>query len=95
MASREIVIYRVPDNCMEPTLRAHDWVLVDRGRRKIHNDQVYAIRTGNGVEILRLTMVSDWLIRVLCDNPQYPSCELNLNQVAIIGRVIYSSRIWA
>ncbi len=91
----EIIKFRIPDDCMAPVLEKGDLVLIDRGRRRLVSDGIYAIRSAEGMQVRRLVMLSDWLVRVACDNPMHPIYEVGVNQLIIVGRIIFSCRILA
>lgn len=89
----EIVQMEIPDDCMDPFLKAGDLVFVDQRRRRIHAGQVYAIVTDDGVKVRRLELISEWLVRIVCDNPLYQSQEINLNQLRVLGRIVLAFRV--
>jgi phage repressor protein C with HTH and peptisase S24 domain len=91
----EIFDLHICDDCMFPTLPRGDLAIIDRRRRKIFDGAVYAIRAGSVIQVRRVTFLSEWLVRVLCDNTLYPAYETNLDQLHVVGKVIYSSRIWS
>jgi phage repressor protein C with HTH and peptisase S24 domain len=89
----EIVQMEIPDDCMDPFLRAGDMVFVDQRRRRIHTGKVYAIVTEEGVKVRRLELISEWLVRIVCDNPLYQAQETNMNQLRILGRIVLAFRV--
>jgi phage repressor protein C with HTH and peptisase S24 domain len=95
MSNTEIVEFKVPDDCMVPTLMPGDSALIDRARRKLVDGAVYALRMERGSVLRRISFLSPWLIRVTCDNSLYPAHEVSVKELKIIGRVIFSSRILA
>lgn len=88
MAEKYIFHTHIKDQCMSPTLLEGDVIFVDRQRKKIHNAQIYAIYMDDVIAIRRLMLLSDWLVRIVCDNAYYPPREISLRDVNMVGQVI-------
>lgn len=91
-SNSNIVALRVRCQRMAPTLQVGDILLVDRRQREIRNGMIYAIHEDNMTRPKRLVLLSDWLVRVVCDNLLYPPYEAPLNQLQIVGQVIWVER---
>ncbi|MBF0212019.1 MAG: helix-turn-helix transcriptional regulator [Magnetococcales bacterium] len=80
---------------MEPSLRAGDWLLVDRRERRIVSDTIHLLDFEGEWLPKRLQIGLHGEVRVGCDNPAYESFTLSRadrNRLSIIGRVIWIGR---
>jgi phage repressor protein C with HTH and peptisase S24 domain len=93
--ARKIIELHIRDDCMSPNIQKDDRVFIDRARSKILSGEVYGLRNEKGLVVRRIVLVNRWLARIQCDNPLYPTYEINLSEVPLVGRLIYSFRIWA
>ena len=94
-ASHSTLIY-VDGDSMEPTITHGSMVLVDHGRTSLRSNRVYAFREGEALYIKRLEQVGDQII-VLSDNPEHEARLISgadLEQVTILGEVVWSGRDW-
>lgn len=53
ISKRNIVLMRVTGISMEPTIKSGDTVLIDIGRRKVKEGEIYALRVQDNVIIKR------------------------------------------
>ena len=88
-----VVLMKINGTNMEPTFCDGDVVMIDLGRKRIHDGYYYAINQGQNVSIKRLEMVSEEQVRIFNDShygngPQ----EVPVSQLKILGRVIWFSR---
>jgi len=91
----QLAVINVDGDSMEPTLRTGDTVLIDfRQNQPGDKDGIYAIRTGNGLQVKRVQVeLGKQLVTVLSDNPVYaPQAHLNPDDIHVIGRVIWLGR---
>lgn len=89
-----ILISAIGDS-MEPTLRAHDLLLIDRGVTSITQDAIYAFSVDGELRVKRMQRLIDGGIVIRSDNQNYPSETLvsdQVNLVNIVGRVVWSGR---
>lgn len=93
------VIVEVDGDSMEPTLRSGDRVMVDTGNTKLVPGQVYAVRDEltNTVMVKRLARATegdpnDRRIRVISDNSERATHILPIENIVIIGRVVWMAR---
>ncbi len=80
---------------MEPTLHHNDMVLVDTSRTMPSPPGIYILYDGFGLVAKRLELIGDHQpasVRVISDNEKYSTYECALDDIRIVGRVIWFSR---
>jgi len=80
---------------MEPTLIHNDILLVDVTKTTPSPPGIFMLYDGFGLVAKRLEPVSDQqsaAVRVISDNGKYSTYECSLDEIRIIGRVIWFSR---
>jgi transcriptional regulator with XRE-family HTH domain len=88
-APDHLCVVRVDGDSMENTLMDGDWVLLDRSKRRVSREGLYAIRVHDSCWIKRISInLKEKLVRVISDNPRYKMDELPEEDLALIGRVI-------
>lgn len=91
-------VVRVIGSAMAPELNAGDIVGVNTADTEIKNGDLYAIQIGQLIRVHRLIISGNGMIIVATTNPAYfadvYSKEDFGKQVAVIGRVFWSSKIW-
>jgi transcriptional regulator with XRE-family HTH domain len=95
ITSKRARIIEVRGDSMEPTLLSGDRVMIDVGDRGLSQEGVFALWDGDGVAVKRLERVrpSDPpSLRLISDNPRHRAVELTMEEVQIIGRVIWVAR---
>ena len=95
----EASLIRMNDDQMKPTISAGDVVLIDHRRRSfIGKASVFACTYGGGLTIKRIELSSDGQVYFLhSDDPSVPTQHIiakHKDALTIIGRVIWSSKIW-
>lgn len=91
----KLSIVRVEGDSMAPTLNAGDDILVDLGDAADRlRDGIYVLRIDDAVVVKRLALNPlGRTVTVQSDNPAYPDWpDCSLDQVKVIGRVIWSGR---
>ncbi|MFC0685998.1 MULTISPECIES: helix-turn-helix transcriptional regulator [Sphingomonadaceae] len=78
----------VTGDSMEPTLRHGDEILVDRDWQPLR-DGIHVVRLDDAVLVKRLEPVGAGRIALLSDNPAYRVIECGLDDVVVIGRVVW------
>lgn len=74
---------------MQPTINDGDMVLIDRSEVKVREpDAFWALAIGEVVMIKRLRIKGETVI-ILSDNERVPPDDAHIDQVHIIGRVIF------
>jgi hypothetical protein len=81
-------VIEVTGDSMEPSLRDGDEILVDRSARA-WRDGIHVVRIDDVLLVKRLEQGPAGTIRVISDNPAYPTTERARADVVIIGRVAW------
>lgn len=90
---KNLVLMEVSGTSMEPTIADGDTVLIDIGRRRIYNGQIYALGLNDTISIKRLEFITANRIRILSDNrDKFPAFEASLSELRILGQVIWFAR---
>lgn len=90
---KSVILMRVGGDSMFPTIQDHDVVLIDTGRQHIQGGRLYALGIDDSILIKRLDPMAGGKCRVISDNKEvYPPYEVNLNEIRIIGQVIWFAR---
>jgi len=91
---RHMSLIRVSGDSMEPTLYSGDIVLVDHNKNYIDpNGGIYAIALDDSILIKRLQVIyPSKQVRVISDNPKYEKLEVDIENIAINGKVIWFAR---
>ena len=92
----DLCLIRVSGDSMEPTLRAGDIILIDHRASRPDREGIYIIRMGEMLLVKRLQALPGAKVKVISDNAAFDSWTIDLvdigNEVAIIGRVVWSGR---
>ncbi|GHC95073.1 S24 family peptidase [Novosphingobium pokkalii] len=81
-------VIEVEGDSMEPTLRDSDEILVDRTPRPLRAG-IHVIRVDDVLLVKRLEAGAAGMIRVISDNPAYPRMERPMEEVDVVGRVVW------
>lgn len=81
-------VIEVEGDSMEPTLRDGDEILVDRTPRPLRAG-IHVIRLDDVLLVKRLEPGPGGTVRIISDNPAYPSLERQLHEVELVGRVVW------
>lgn len=88
-------IIEVKGDSMEPTLETGDRVMVDPTEQDIASGGIFAIFDGLGMSIRRLEHIpysEPATVRIIADSPQHGDYERTLEELTIIGRVVWCAR---
>lgn len=91
----QLSIICVEGDSMTPTLTAGDDILVDRGDAAERlRDGIYVLRADDVLVVKRLALHPvGGLVTLQSDNPAYPDWpDCNIDDIQVIGRVIWSGR---
>lgn len=88
LEAAQLSAIRVEGDSMEPLLRAGDEILVDRTPRPFR-DGVHVVRMGDTVMVKRLAAAGPGRLTLLSQNLAYPPIEVALDDIAVIGRVVW------
>lgn len=90
-----LVLISAIGDSMEPTLRAHDLLLIDRSVLNVKQDAIYAFAVDGELRVKRIQRLFDGSLIIKSDNPEYATETLTPMQaesINIIGRVVWSGR---
>ncbi len=87
---RNLSAIRVVGDSMEPLLREGDEVLVDC-RRQPFRDGVHVVRLDELLLVKRVASKGSGRFSLLSQNLAYPPIDVNADEFAIIGRVVWKS----
>lgn len=88
-------IIEVRGDSMSPTLQPGDRVMVDTADRTPSPPGVFAVWDGFGVVAKRVEVVPNSdpaLLRIKSDNPNHDDYERTIDEVSVIGRIIWVGR---
>nr|WP_256448909.1 S24 family peptidase [Methylosinus sp. KRF6] len=88
---------RAAGDSMEPTIRSGELVLVDRSKRELRADAIYAIDLGEDVRIKRIRRNFDGSLTLISDNKAlYPEEHLSsadAERLTIRGRAFLTEKV--
>lgn len=87
---KDIVIFEVVGDSMEPRLHEGDRVFVDTRQTNPHPEGIFVLWDGDGIVVKRLQIVpksNPQRIFIIAENQQYGKREMLLDEIKIIGRV--------
>lgn len=90
-----LVLISAIGDSMEPTLRAHDLLLIDRSVLSVKQDAIYAFAVDGELRVKRIQRLFDGSLIIKSDNQEYTTETLTPTQaetINIIGRVVWSGR---
>ena len=90
---KRLVMMPIKGTSMQPTIMDGDVVMLDTGRRRIFDGQIYALGMGETIMIKRLENLVGGRIRIIADNrTEFPPYEAEARDIRIIGQVIWFAR---
>lgn len=84
----QLSVIEVAGDSMEPALSDGDEILVERGQGT-WRDGIHVIRIDDVLLVKRLQRAGADRVRVISDNPAYPTTEHAAADVLVIGRVVW------
>jgi len=90
IAPEHVKMLRVFGDSMETTLSDGDWVLVDISRNFFDSDGIFLIRLSTGLAVKRIQGTLGKDVVICSDNQKYRPITAAAQEVAIIGKVIYT-----
>ncbi len=89
-----VLIMTVEGDSMEPVLFDGDLVMIDLGRRRLKTGRVSAVSLGGIVVLKFVDLLPGRAIRLISKNPSYPPLEVEIDDIRVVGQVIWSARTW-
>lgn len=83
-----LTVIAVTGDSMEPALRDGDEILVDRSLRGLR-DGIHVVRLGDNLLVKRIETGRSGGITLLSENPAYRPIACSLDEVEVIGRVVW------
>ncbi len=83
-----VSVIRVEGDSMEPLLRDGDEILVDRRPVRLA-DGIHVIRIDDTLMVKRLALMPGAELAIISENAAYPRLIRTLNDVQVIGRVVW------
>ncbi len=80
----------VAGDSMEPTLRDGDEILVDKTPRPLR-DGIHVVRLDEALLVKRVELLRGGQIALASDNPAYRTIEVPMDEIGVVGRVIWKS----
>lgn len=90
LSGADLSTIRVQGDSMEPTLNDGDEILVDRSQRGLR-DGIHVVRLGDALMVKRLAPAGPGRAMLLSQNYAYPPIEVALEEMEIVGRVVWKS----
>lgn len=91
----QLTVYRIEDDAMVGTFNQADNVLINSKPVDVIRDGLYALIINGAMVVRRIQALPNNIIRVMPDNPKYPSFEVELTEdcgVEIVGVPVWYSR---
>ncbi len=85
-----VKMIRVSGDSMEATLSDGDYVLVDISRNFLDSDGLFLIKMSSGLAVKRIQNTITDKIIIKSDNPKYENLTTPINEIRIVGKVIYT-----
>lgn len=90
LSGAQLSAIRVTGDSMEPLLHDGDEILVDRAQRTLR-DGIHVVRLGDALMVKRLAPAGKGRATLLSQNYAYPPLEVSLDDLEIVGRVVWKS----
>jgi phage repressor protein C with HTH and peptisase S24 domain len=87
-----LVLVKVSGDSMHPTIDDGDMVLVDTARLHIRSGAIYAIGIDDTIAVKRIDLAPPATVNIISDNKLYQPYTAALDQVRILGQVIWFAR---
>ncbi|MBV7266620.1 S24 family peptidase [Erythrobacter ani] len=90
LENAQLSLIRVQGDSMEPLLNDKDEILVDRTQRPFR-DGIHVIRLGDTLMVKRVASAGGGRLSLLSQNLAYPPVTVSVEDVEIVGRVVWKS----
>ena len=88
---RNLLLVEALGDSMAPNVSEHDLLLVDLGEPRFRHDGLYLLRREHDLAVKRVQRRPDGSLLVQNDNPAYESTVVTMDEIRILGRVIWSA----
>lgn len=90
LSAEHLSAIAVAGDSMEPLLRDGDEILVDCAQRALR-DGIHVVRLGDALHVKRVQQLGPGKAQLISANAAYPPVEVDLADLAVIGRVVWKS----
>lgn len=87
--SKNIEAIRIHGDSMDPTIKDKDVIFIDKSQRTIINGKIFVVKFSGEVYAKRIFKAPKSLI-IKSDNPQYPQYEVQIEDIEVLGQIIYN-----
>lgn len=87
---KNIDAINVVGDSMEPTLNSNNIIFIDKTKKDVSRDGIYAFTTNHGLFVKRIQRRVDGKLDVISDNKDYPIQILEKKDLKIVGKVTSS-----
>ncbi|AXH12300.1 S24 family peptidase [Halarcobacter bivalviorum] len=85
---KNVEAINVVGDSMEPTLNSDNIIFIDKSKKDVARDGIYAFTTNHGLFVKRIQKRVDGKLDVISDNKDYPIQVLENRELNIIGKVV-------
>ncbi len=85
---KNVEAINVVGDSMEPTLNSDNIIFIDKSKKDVARDGIYAFTTSHGLFVKRIQKRVDGKLDVISDNRDYPIQVLENSELTIIGKVV-------
>jgi phage repressor protein C with HTH and peptisase S24 domain len=90
---KRVVLMPIRGTSMQPTIMDGDVVMLDTGRTRIFDGQIYALSQADTIMIKRLENLVGGRVRIISENrTEFPPYEAEARDIRIIGQIIWFAR---
>lgn len=82
----------VAGDSMSPTIQNGDILLIDTIHKTPNPPGLFVVFDGLGLHAKRLELIGKDIVRVMSDNPQYLAYEMSVQEINIIGKIVWLGR---
>ncbi len=87
---KNIEAINVTGDSMEPTLNNGNIIFIDKTKKNVSKDGIYAFINENGLFVKRIQRRVDGGLDVISDNKEYPMQIVNKDGINVLGKVVSS-----
>jgi len=87
---KNIEAINVTGDSMEPTLNNGNIIFIDKTKKDVNKDGIYAFINENGLFVKRIQRRVDGGLDVISDNKEYPMQVVNKGGIDVLGKVVSS-----
>jgi phage repressor protein C with HTH and peptisase S24 domain len=89
-----VILIDVDGDSMMPEIRDKDSVLINVNQTEVRDGKIFAIAVGDVVQVKQLQVVGPGRILIKSLNVAYRSYEVGIEELRIVGQVIWGARAY-